>query len=378
MLADPQARSSWLSRQACLFRRARPARLVRLAAVAALAALGGCASVGYVAQAAHGEWQLLQARRPITGIIASPATTPALRTRLTLVQDVRQFAVTDLGLPDNRSYRSYTDLHRPFVVWNVVAAPRFSVQPLRWCFPVSGCVDYRGYFKERRARAFAAKLAARGDDVQVDGVSAFSTLGHFADPVLSTMLRYGDLDLAGTIFHELAHQLYYVPGDSEFDESFAMTVEAEGLARWLAARGRSGELAGYLRERHLEDRIDALFAQGRRQLAQLYAQALPTADKLARKRAVLTQIGARVRALESSEHLTSGYDEWVARGLNNATLASVGTYSDCVPGFERLLQDQQNNLSRFYAAVRRIGKDPKARAALCRHASEVPAGEGAL
>jgi predicted aminopeptidase len=363
MLADPQAGSSWLTRGLYLLRRARLAT----AAAAGLAALSGCASLGYVAQAAHGEWQLLHARRPIPRVIASTATTPALRTRLALVQDIRQFAVSDLGLPDSRSYRSYTDLHRPFVVWNVVAAPRFSVRALRWCFPISGCVDYRGYFKERRARAFAARLAARGDDVQVDGVTAFSTLGHFADPVLSTMLRYGDVDLAGTIFHELAHQLYYVPGDSEFDESFAMTVEAEGLARWLAARGRSGELAGYLRERHLQDQVDALFAQGRQQLARLYGQALPTAITLARKRAILVQIGARVRALESSEQLASGYDEWIARGLNNATLASVGTYSDCVPGFQQLLRDQHGELAPFYAAVRRIGKDRKARDALCRH-----------
>jgi predicted aminopeptidase len=325
-----------------------------------------------VGQAAQGEWQLLHARRPIARVIASPATTPALRTRLQLVQDVRQFAVTDLGLPDNRSYRSYTDLHRPYVVWNVVAAPEFSVRPRQWCFPISGCVSYRGYFKERRARAFAAKLSARGDDVQVDGVTAFSTLGHFADPVLSTMLRYGDLDLAGTIFHELAHQLIYVPGDSEFDESFAMTVQAQGLSRWLAARGRSAELAGYLREQQLDARIDALFADGRTQLARLYAQSLPASLKRARKRTILAQVGEQIRTLEGQEHLDSGYDDWIKRGLNNASLASVGTYSDCVPGFEQLLRDNHAQLPLFYAAVRRIAKDPAARRALCRKSSGPP------
>jgi predicted aminopeptidase len=347
-------------------------RLTRWAALASLAALSGCASVGYVGQAAHGEWQLLHARRPIARVIANPATTPALRTRLHLVQDIRQFAVADLGLPDNRSYRSYTDLRRPYVVWNVVAAPEFSVRPLRWCFPISGCVSYRGYFKERRARAFAAKLSARGDDVQVDGVTAFSTLGHFADPVLNTMLRYGDLDLAGTIFHELAHQLIYVPGDSEFDESFAMTVQAAGLSRWLAARGRSAELAGYSREQQLDDQIDAMFATGRAQLARLYAQSLPASVKRSRKQAILAQVGARIRALETREHLDSGYDAWIKRGLNNASLASVGTYSDCVPGFEQLLGDNHGQLPLFYAAVRRIGKDPAARRALCHKSSAAP------
>jgi predicted aminopeptidase len=142
-------------------------------------------------------------------------------------------------LPDNRSYRSYADLGRPYVVWNVVAAPEFSIEPLRWCFPFTGCLSYRGYFKESNARAFAAALAARGNDTLVAGVSAYSTLGHFADPVLNTMMRYGDLDLVATLFHELAHQLIYVKGDSEFNESFAVTIEQEGLRRWLAARGRS-------------------------------------------------------------------------------------------------------------------------------------------
>lgn len=359
MLADRKAGSSCRALRICF-------------TLATLAALSGCASLGYVGQAADGEWQLLHARRPIARVIANPATTPVLRTRLQLVQDVRRFAVTDLGLPDNRSYRSYTDLHRPYVVWNVVAAPEFSVRPLRWCFPISGCVSYRGYFKERRARAFAAKLAARGDDVQVDGVTAFSTLGHFADPVLSSMLRYGDLDLAGTIFHELAHQLIYIAGDSEFDESFAMTVEAEGLSRWLAARGRSAELTGYLRERRLQDQIDALFADARAQLARLYARPLPAATKRARKRAILMQVAERVRALEAREHLDSGYDAWIARGLNNASLASVGTYSVCVPGFEQLLRDNGGQLPLFYAAVRRIGKDPAARRALCRRTSPTP------
>jgi len=329
-----------------------------------------------VGQAAHGEWRLLHARRPIARVLANPATTPALRARLALVQDVRQFAVIHLGLPDNRSYRSYTDLHRPYVVWNVVAAPEFSVRPRHWCFPISGCVTYRGYFKKRRAQAFAARLAARGDDVQVDGVTAFSTLGHFADPVLSSMLRDGDLALAGTIFHELAHQLIYVRGDSEFDESFAMTVEAQGLSRWLAARGRSGELAGYLRARELDDRIDALFAAARARLSQLYARTLPVGVKRARKRALLAQLGGQIRTLEAQQHLESGYDEWIARGLNNASLASVGTYSDCIPGFEQLLREHHGQLPQFYAAVRRIGKDAAARRALCRKAGAAPGPAG--
>src|ERR1700683_3195156 len=203
----------------------------RLLAMALIGAtLPGCA-IGYFTQAAQGQWRLLRARRPIEQVIADPAASEQLKARLRVVQDARDFAVTDLGLPDNGSYRSYSDLKRPYVVWNVVAAPEFSVAPLRWCFPFNGCLRYRGYFRERDARRMAAALAARGNDVMVGGVAAYSTLGHFSDPVLNTMMRYGDLELVSTIFHELAHQLIYVHGDTEFNESFAVTVEQEGLRR---------------------------------------------------------------------------------------------------------------------------------------------------
>src|ERR1700691_87941 len=244
-------------------RRSLTALRSRLLAVALIGAtLPGCA-LGYLTQAAQGQWRLVRARRPIEQVIADPAASPDLKARLRVVQDARDFAVSDLGLPDNRSYRSYSDLKRPYVVWNVVAAPEFSVEPQRWCFPFTGCLSYRGYFRERDARNMAAKLAARGNDVMVGGVTAYSTLGHFADPVLNTMLRYGDLGLASTIFHELAHQLIYVRGDSEFNESFAVSVEQEGLRRWLAARGRSVELQKFLADRTAERQFIAVLAAGR-------------------------------------------------------------------------------------------------------------------
>src|ERR1700722_14842900 len=246
----------------------------RLLAIALIVAtLPGCA-IGYFTQAAQGQWRLMRARRPIEQVIADPASSEELKARLWVVQDARNFAVSELGLPDNRSYRSYSDLKRPYVVWNVVAAPEFSVRPLRWCFPVAGCVSYRGYFHERSARRFAAGLAARGNDVLVAGVTAYSTLGHFADPVLNTMLSYGDLDLVATIFHELAHQLIYVRNDSEFNESFAMTVDEEGLRRWLAMRGQSAELNDFLERRRAEQDIVMVFADARVELTALYAMPL--------------------------------------------------------------------------------------------------------
>jgi len=185
--------------------------------------LPGC-GIAYLAQATQGQWRVMRARRPIDRMLSDPATTPQLKSRLELVLDAREFASRELALPDNRSYRSYADLRRPYVVWNVVAAPEFSIVPLHWCFPFTGCLSYRGYFRESNARAYAAHLAARGNDTIVAGVAAYSTLGHFDDPVLNTMMRYGDLDLVATIFHELAHQLIYVKGDSAFNESFASMV----------------------------------------------------------------------------------------------------------------------------------------------------------
>lgn len=331
--------------------------------------LPGC--VTYLAQATSGQLQLLRARRPIERVIEDPASSDSLKERLTLVQEAREFAVTELGLPDNRSYRTYADLKRPYVVWNVVAAPEFSVQPLRWCFPFTGCIGYRGYFHQKAARAFGDKLAARGNDVLVAGVSAYSTLGHFDDPVLSTMLRYGDNDMVATLFHELAHQLIYAPGDSQFSESFAMTVEEEGLRRWLAARGRSGELQAILTEHSNEQLLIKAFAEGRRQLAALYAQPLAPEEKRESKREILRQTGEQVLQLERDNHMGAVYDTWISAGLNNAHLASIGTYYDCVPGFQRLLQANGGNLSAFYDAVRKIKRDASQRQALCSDLSDV-------
>lgn len=328
-------------------------------------ALAGC-GLGYLTQAADGQWQVMRARRPIDQVIADPATEPTVRERLALVREARDFATQQLGLPDNRSYRSFSALNRPYVVWNVVAAPEFSVVPRRWCFPVAGCVSYRGYFNERKARDFAAGLAAHGDDVFVAGITAYSTLGHFSDPVLSSMLRYDDLDLVSTIFHELAHQLLYVPGDSDFDEAFATTVAEEGLRRWLQAHGRSSELEQYQSEEHAMQVIVQAFSDGRGELATLYQQQLPPARMRERKHELLAAIGRRVRDLEQSFGLHSGYDSWLDEGLNNAHLASIGTYYDCVPALQHVLDSEHGQLPRFYAAMMRLRRAPQLRRAMCR------------
>src|SRR5271165_3787281 len=213
----------------------------------------------YLLQSAQGHLALMSKRQPISGVIDNPRTPAALRTQLEAVASIRDFASRDLGLPDNGSYRAYADLGRPYVVWNVVAAPEFSVEPKEWCYPIVGCVAYRGYFVERKARSFAGKLERKGLDVSVDGVAAYSTLGHFDDPILNTMLGWNDVELASIIFHELTHQMVYVPDDADFNEALATTVEEEGVRRWLLAQGRTRDLESFAERQERYQRVVDLF-----------------------------------------------------------------------------------------------------------------------
>jgi predicted aminopeptidase len=324
--------------------------------------------------AATGQWHVLHARVPIEKLLTDPSTPPELRARLTEVRAARDFASQELGLPDNKSYRTYADIHRPYVVWNVVAAPEFSLKPQRWCFPVAGCVAYRGYFQEHKARDFALELETRGFDVTVNGVPAYSTLGKFDDPVLSSMMRYGDDVLAATIFHELAHQLLYVRDDSAFNEAFATTVEDAGLERWLAHQGEPRRMQNFRAEQADEQAFVDMLSHYRAELVILYASGVPPVQMRAQKAAILQRLAAEIRALERTEGTGSPYYEsWLARGLNNARLASVATYFDCVPGFRRLLDESGGDLRRFYAAARELSREPRAtrHARLCTSAGEI-------
>jgi len=338
----------------------RPRRLRGLLA-AACALLAGCSSSGYLVQAASGQWHVNRARVPMAAVIADPQTSPDLRARLARVRAAREFASRELGLPDNNSYRSYADIQRPYVVWNVVATPEFSTVPHHWCFPVAGCVAYRGYFHEAAARKFAAALARQGFDVTVNGVPAYSTLGKFSDPLLSSMMRYGDDELVAEMFHELAHQLLYVKDDSAFNEAFATTVEDAGLERWLAQQGTPERMQAFLKDQAREADLVRLMGAARAKLAALYATREPLSAMRARKQQVLAALGEDIRALErrAGEDYPL-YDEWLRAGFNNAHLASVATYYDCVPGFRQLLGEQGNDLARFYAAARALARQPRA------------------
>jgi predicted aminopeptidase len=352
-------------------------RAVRLAlAAVTLAALSGCTSTMYLLQAANGEWHVIHGRKPIVQVIDDPRTPEPLIRELADVREARDFASHQLDLPDNDSYRTYVELDRPYVVWNVVAAPVLSVQPKEWCFPIAGCVAYRGYFKEKRARDFAAALRQRGYDVVIEGVPAYSTLGKLPDPVMSTMMRYGSDELASMIFHELAHQLLYVQNDSRFDEGFAVTVEDEGLRRWLEYKGRAARITELHKEQAEDQQFSALLRHTRDRLAQLYASSAPRAIKLRRKQQLFAELAVAIHALERRLAVRlPEYDAWITEGLNNAELASVGTYNDCLPGFERLLRRENDDLPRFYDAARKLAREPKATrdAQLCSSATSLTA-----
>jgi predicted aminopeptidase len=328
-----------------------------------VAATGGC----YLLESAEGQLSLMAKRKPIARVLQDAATRPALRAQLAAAASIRDFASRELKLPDNGSYRSYADIGRPFVVWNVVAAPEFSVESREWCYPIVGCVAYRGYFAMSQADSFAGKLRAQGYDVSVDGVAAYSTLGHFDDPILSTMVGWSDVELAAIIFHELTHQLLYVAGDAAFDEALATTVEEEGVRRWLLAQGREADLAAHLEQQRRYLQVIELLRGTRADLKALYASGAAATLMRERKRATFAGLRADYLRLRADWGGHAPFESWFDRELNNADLASIATYYDCVPGFERELAAVHGDLARFYRRVRELAKlDQTARdAAVC-------------
>jgi predicted aminopeptidase len=330
-------------------------RLATRLVIGGLAAslLASCSTVGYYSQAAKGQISLLSESRSIDDWLQDPDTTPKLRLRLATARQIRLFAVQQLGLPDNMSYKNYTALKRPFVVWNVVATPELSLRPLQWCFPVAGCVNYRGYYNKDDAQAYADQLRAAGNDVQVGGVTAYSTLGWFNDPLISTFINYPDAELARMIFHELAHQVVYVAGDSQFNESFASAVEEAGVERWLEHFGNPQMRENYARYNERKQQFLALLLKCRRALDQNYKSSNSDAVKRAEKVRLFRQLQDDYAALKQSWGGYAGYDRFFAEPLSNAHLAAIATYHDFVPAFRALLAREQS-FAAFYAAVRRI------------------------
>jgi predicted aminopeptidase len=332
-----------------------------LACALLAAALSGCQTAGYYGQAVAGQCQILVHRQSIPRLIADPKTPASLKTKFEAILKIRRFAAWQLHLPAGQSYLQYTDLHRPFVVWNVNICPALSLEPKTWWFPIVGRASYRGYFHEPPARRYADAFAKKGWDVEVDGIETYSTLGWFKDPILNTFIAEPEASLAEIIFHELAHQRLFVPGDTDFNEAFATAVAAEGLRRWFLAA--SAPLA-YERYRAALDKdhqfVDLILAS-RGQLQALYDNpGLSDTAKLSRKQDIIAQLRARHAELKASWGGQSPFDDWFAEPINNAKLNTVSAYYDLVPAFEALLRANGGDLEKFYQAVARLGKLPVA------------------
>jgi predicted aminopeptidase len=313
--------------------------------------LTGCGNVAYYAQAVGGHLEVMRAARPIGDVIRDPAGDPVLLGKLREVQAIREFASRELALPDNDSYRRYADIGRPFVVWNVFAAPEFSLEPKRWCMLFVGCVNYRGYYARADAERLATELRLEGYDAYVGGVAAYSTLGWFADPVLNTFLRHGTPEVARTVFHELAHQLVFVKGDSSFNESFATAVENEGLRRWTATPAAAAQREAVAAQRQRRTTFAALMQDYRMKFKSLYATA-QAADQLRQsKAALLDALHRDFAALRASWGKFPGSDKPPAVEFNNARLVSYALYHELVPAFETLLEQEHHDLPSFYRRV---------------------------
>ena len=327
--------------------------------------LAGCGNVAYYAQAVGGHFEVMRAVRPIGDVIGDPASDPVLRKQLEGVQAIREFASRELGLPDNNSYRSHADIGRPYVVWNVFAAPEFSLQPKSWCMLMVGCVSYRGYYAREDAERLAADLRAEGYDTHVGGVAAYSTLGWFDDPVLNTFMSRGTLEVARIVFHELAHQVVFVKDDTPFNESFAAAVENEGVRRWTADSASSGQRAAFEAQRARKAAFAGLMQDYRKKFQTLYATE-DTSDQLRHAKAGLIEALRRDYAgLKAALGGHAGYDKLLGAEFNNATLVSFSVYSEWVPAFEALLTQENHDLPRFYrrvAALAALDKEARCRA----------------
>lgn len=320
--------------------------------------LTGCAQVDYYLQAARGQYRIIADREPVAELIASTETPEELRGQLELAQRLRRYAVDRMALGNNPGFTTYTDVGRNYVVWNVVAAPAYSMSPKTWCFPIAGCVAYKGFFQETDARLEADALLAENFDVITYGVKAYSTLGWFSDPLLNTFINYREPDLAAIIFHELAHQVLYIQDDSAFNEAFATAVELWLLQEWLQQNGEPDTVENILAQQQRQARITAMVLEYRDLLAAAYQEP----DRDVRKPVLFEQMKQEYARRAAQGEGTPYYDWWFTRPLNNADLLSVATYYHLVPAFTAMLHEAEGNLPEFFKAVKALGaKSPEER-----------------
>jgi predicted aminopeptidase len=340
-------------------RRTRAAVLAG-ACVLLIVAVSGCQTIRFYSQAAAGQYEILAHQKLAARLIEDPGTDPKLKAQLKLVEKIRTFAAKELKLQPNGSYLKYVDVHRPFVVWNVIVAPRLSLAPKTWWFPIVGRASYRGYFSEAAARDYAAIWDAKGWDTYIGDVTTYSTLGWFRDPLMSTFIFESEDELADTIFHELTHKRLFIAGDTDFNEAFATAVAAEGVRRWYQAAANAAAYERYAKNAEREHDFVRLVMATRDELQKVYEEAsLPDAAKLRRKEEIGAGMRAKYEDVKKKWGVTkSGYDGWFARPLNNAELNTVAAYYELVPAFHALLRADGGDLEVFYGEVAKLGKLP--------------------
>ena len=320
--------------------------------------LTGCQSIPYYSHIIGGQLSLLNQRRPVADVVTDPGTPPELKARLKLATELVEFAQTRLLLPAGGQYETYVGLDRPYAVWTVFAAPEFSLDPLTWCFPLIGCSAYRGYFSEEKARRYAQQLDENGYDVVVGGAWAYSTLGWFSDPLLSTFIGADEPQLAALLFHELAHQLLYVRDDTAFNESFATALAHEGLRRWYDSKGEMAKYRRYMRFYQRRQTIIGLIDEYRNRLEALYRKKAPAVVMRRRKAELFDALRREFDRRRSNEKKLEAFNVWFETPLNNARLVSIATYHDYVAAFGRLLESVQFDLERFYQKCRELSEYP--------------------
>ncbi len=315
--------------------------------------------MGYYWQTAAGHLSLMNKREPIVDLLATGEMEEKREKQLQTALKIREFAVTELGLPDNKSYQSFVELDQDYIVWNVVAAPTYSLTPSQWCFPIVGCVSYRGYYAESDADAFAADIDAEKFDVMVRGSRAYSTLGWFADPLTSPMVDRGEILLAEVVFHELAHQIFYIKNDTSFNEAFASAVGEYGVRQWLAMNDSDGQMRY---EKYLKRKATfiKLLGETSEKLKTLYASGADESEMAQQKILIFDQLKINYETLKTTlwEGYT-GYDGWFKKPVNNARLASISVYQDKIPDFARWLSACEFNFPRFYQEMISISELPK-------------------
>ncbi len=321
-----------------------------------LSTLSACSSIAYYGQSIHGHFQIMNNSRDIEKILIEENTNPDTREKLTRVLQLLQFAKDNLKLPDNGSYRDYSDIGRPYVVWNVFATPEFSLEPVKSCFLFVGCLNYRGYFSEQTARQYADKLEAQTLDVFLGGVAAYSTLGWFKDPVLNTMLKWDEPYLSKLIFHELAHQKLYIKGDSAFNEAFSDTVASIGLKRWLLYRNEETVLQKEEEKQHYENEFVGLILGYKSKLEKLYQSASANELKRQQKKQLMSRLEKDYRTIQAGWKGYTGYDSWFKQAPNNAKISAISTYREFIPGFLNIYNQANNDMEEFYSRVTALSR----------------------